>query len=143
MCGRKLKNFDSYLQKLEHYIKASKLKLSYSETIACGGLFLPSKREIVVETDLTDSDTIATILHELGHSEDDSFHTQGVERLIDNAYAALEKETPTSAQKQIVMDCERRAWKFGRAIAKRLQIDLGKWYSESKRHALKSYGSNK
>lgn len=142
MCGRKLKNFDVYLQKLEHYAKASRLKLEYCERITCGGLFIPSKRKIVVESDLTDSDTIATILHELGHSIDDSLLTQGSERTIDKAYTAFAKGTHTPEQKRNLMHCERRAWRFGKAIAKRLQIKLGKWYADSRQYALKSYGRN-
>lgn len=143
MCGRKLKNFDVYLQKLEIYIKASKLKLEYSDKITCGGEFVPNRRKIVIEENLTDSETIATILHELGHSEDDSLLPQTIEHKLGTAIEAFHGDKFTPGQRELVLACEARAWKFGKAIAKRLQIPLGKWYAESKNFALKGYRSAK
>lgn len=143
MCGRKLKNFDVYLQKIETYTKASKLRIEYKDTLSCGGEFTPYRRLITVEDNLPDSETLATLLHELGHSIDDSLFNQGVEQKVSRAYIAEYKDRSTPKQKKLVLDCENRAWAFGRSIAKRLKIPLGKWYDKVRAYNLKSYKKGK
>lgn len=140
MSGRPLKNFDTYRDKLEAYSKACELTLEYRDHDG-DGTYFPSRRKIVIDKDLPESTEIATFLHEIGHSMDDTLHSKSMEKKFDKAYKAIysKRKKPTPQQKELVLGCEERAWMYGRAIAKKLRIPLGKWYDEEQTDALKSY----
>lgn len=129
--GRKLKRYDEYLQKLELYAEASGIKIEYAVNDS-DGVYLPIKRIVRVDPDLPESVELAVILHELGHSLDDSLTSinQHRYRMISRAYVAFYNEKATHHQKNLVMGCEERAWANGRAIAKQVRIPLGKWFDE-------------
>lgn len=138
--GRTLKNHDLYMQRLEAYAAASHVELVWEEE-PDGGAWVPARRLIRIDPHLTDSDEVATLCHELGHSEDDSFQRKRVWKKLDRAYSAFQRGRQTPEQYQAVIECEERAWRFGRAIAKRLKIPLGKWFDDEERSALAAYRS--
>lgn len=140
MSGRSLKNYDKYLQKLELYAKAIKFKILYVKYDG-DGAYIPSKRLIKIDEDLSESDIIGTLLHELGHVADShSFLSNGASNNLEKAYTATyKKKNPTNKQIKLVLECEKRAWKEAETIAKLLKIKLGKWYYKGKQEALNSY----
>jgi uncharacterized protein with von Willebrand factor type A (vWA) domain len=89
---------------------------------------------------LDDSTEIATLLHELGHQFDDALKDPKKRKKYDKAYPAFYKGQASEKQKKLVLECEKRAWEYGKAIAKKLRIKLGKWYEHEKEQALKEYG---
>jgi hypothetical protein len=136
--GRKLKNYDKYLQKLEIYAQASCIELVWKEEPDDGAWILHGRR-VRIDPHLIDSTEIATLCHEIGHSEDDSFYDQFMLARLNRAYSAWYAGVATFGQRQLVFECEERAWRFGRAIAKRLRIPLGRWYDDEEMDALDSY----
>jgi hypothetical protein len=137
--GRSLKNHDAYLDKLKAYAQACEITVEWKNEDG-DGAYIPSLRKIKIDPDLPDSTEIATLLHELGHSLDDTLYSKSVMRVLDRAYKAVYHKKPTQQQLQSVLDCEKRAWTFGRSIAKKLRIPLGKWYAAEEAEALKIYG---
>lgn len=135
MSGRKLKNYGQYLQKIKNYAKALNIKVEWREEEE-NGAYIPTRRAIVLDPDMTDSETIAVFLHELGHATEFAAYTPKIDKFTDKAYSA---KRPTRRQQRRIMDCERTAWNYGRVIAKKLRIRLGKWYDEHERDALNSY----
>jgi hypothetical protein len=133
-------NHDAYLQSLELYAEASGIIVERKREDD-DGAWVPSRRAIRIDPELADSTEIATFLHELGHSEDDSFFDTREWKKIDRSYSAFQKRRYTYDQWQLVIRCEERAWRFGRAIAKRLRIPLGKWFDEEEADALRAYRS--
>lgn len=142
MPGRSLKNYEKYLNALKMYADAIRIKVVYKNS-AEDGIYIPSRRRIEIDLDLPESFEIAILLHELGHSMDTVFAGEKIERSIDRAYKAIYKRKGTDIQNQLVMDCERRAWNYGRSIAKTTGIPLGKWYLEAEKHCLSSYKSER
>lgn len=140
MSGRKLPNYDLYLNKLEDYAQACELKIEWGNGDE-EGYYMPTRRKIVVDPHMTDSATIATILHELGHVLDETLYSKGLEKVMDKAYKSVykDKSKPTRKQKARVLACERKAWQYGRGIARKLRIKLGKWYDKEEKEALLSY----
>lgn len=134
----KLKNYDIYLQRLELYIKASRLKLVYAPEIG-EGAYVPSSRTIRIDPDLSESEEIATILHEIGHSIDDTLVSGTQETRLEAAYRLVYKKKGSETHNTLVYECEERAWKFGRGVAKRLHIPLGNWFNRCEKEGLKAY----
>lgn len=137
MDGRKLANYDLYITNIQLYIRASKLKLKYKEVNM--GAYIPSRNLIVIDTDLTDSEEIAIILHELGHALDHVLINKTDFDICEKAYAAVYAEKYTGKQKREVLKRERTAWKYGEAIAKMLRIPLGSWYYACRKVCLDDY----
>lgn len=136
MC--KLKNHDRYLQRLEQYAEASGLAIKYADE-PCEGAFIPSRNYIRIDPSLADAAEIATILHELGHSIDDTLVNPETCQKLEAAYRQVYGKKCTKRQSALVIECEERAWKFGRALAKKLRIPLGKWYDKQEKEALEAY----
>lgn len=136
--GRPLKNYDIYIDKIKLYIDACELTLEYRD-IDGDGMYIPSRRVIKLDKDLPESTEIATLLHECGHTLDDALHDPIMEKKLDKCYKAVYKDKASYDQKQLVVACEERAWVFGRAIAKKLRIRLGKWFDVEEKEALDSY----
>ncbi len=136
--GRVLKNFDIYKDKLLQYVEACSLTIAYREEDG-DARYVPSRRKIYLDRDLSESTEIACLLHEIGHSMDDTLSAKSLEKKIDRAYYAAYNKKPTTLQKELVVGCEERAWVYGRSIAKRLKIPLGKWFDREESDALKSY----
>jgi len=138
MSDRKLKNYDRYLQSLEMYIKASGLTIKYATQPGDGSYSLKFRR-ITVDPDLTETEELAVILHELGHSLDDLMVNKSTERALTAAYTASELNSATKEQRRRVLRCEKRAWKYARATAKKLNIPLGVWFDNIQAACLKDY----
>jgi hypothetical protein len=138
MFGRSLKNYELYIDKLKAYAKACEISIVY-RTEPCDGAYIPTRREVVLDPDLEESTEVAVLLHELGHSLDDSLFTKTYDRKLDRALTAADNGTATPEQVEMVIECEKRAWVYGRSIAKRLRIRLGKWYDKEESNNLLSY----
>lgn len=123
------------------YCDACEIQLEHKEHDNDGTWF-PSKRKIVLDREMDESTEIATFLHELGHSTDDYLTNPKTEKKYDNAYRAFYKNEATEKQNKLVLECEKRAWFYGRGIAKKLRIPLGKWYDKEEEASLKDYGED-
>ena len=146
MCTRNLKNFDKYLQKLELYAKAIKVKLVSRDLDGCGGSYAPWNRMLKVDHDIEGSSLIATILHELGHEMDDSLREDLDKKMyskIMSCYVAVYSDKHTEEQLALVIECESRAWDYGKVIAKKLKIPLGKWYTNEAKECVAAYKDTK
>ena len=139
--GRCLKKFDEYYQKLEHYCEASEIEIQYKEHDNDGS-WVPSRRKIILDRDLDESTAVATLLHELGHTTDDYLKDPKQEKKYNKAYKAFYNNTANEKQKKLVVECEERAWVYGRGIARKLRIPLGKWFDTEEAEALRSYKEN-
>lgn len=136
---RDLKQYDSYLVRLLTFAKAMDIKIVFTEVDGYGA-WVPTSKTIKIDDDMSQSDTIGTFLHELGHSLDDLIsNSRSKENKIDEAYIAVYNDLCTKMQLSTVVDFEKRAWKLGRDIAKRLKIRLGAWYDLQEKEAIKAY----
>lgn len=136
--GRSLKNYDIYIEKIQAYTEACEITIEYKD-VPGDGAYMPSRRVISVDKDLPESTEIATLLHEMGHSMDDTLYDKRSMKILDKAFPAFYNGTATEAQKAAVIECERRAWVFARGIAKKLRIPLGKWFDKEENEALSDY----
>lgn len=138
--GRPLKRYDDYLDKLKLYAEACEITIEY-KSVDGDGVYVPSRRKIVLDPDLPESTEIATLLHEIGHSMDDTLINKRTEKVMDRAYKAFYDQSASKKQVEKVVECEKRAWIYGRSIAKKLRIPLGKWYDYEEKSALEGYVS--
>ena len=138
MSGRSLPNYELYKEKLETYCSACEISVEYKD-YSGDGAYMPSKRKIVLDCDLPESTEIATWLHELGHSLDDTLYTKKGEQSYSKAFNAFYKDEATQEQKDLVVAAETRAWMYAKSIAKKLRIPLGKWFKEEEIEALNAY----
>lgn len=139
----KLKHYKEYIERLTLFASAIGVKIEYVESASSDGIWFPAARKIKIDDDLTEQEEIATLLHELGHSMDDILSAEWhKEKRLGRAYTAMYSKKPTKKQVKLVVECEQRAWNYGRDIARRLNIRLGKWYSVSEQDGLKSYRDN-
>ncbi len=136
---RKLKNYELYLKRLTLFAAAVNVKIVLDE-FQDDGVWVPLSGTIRIDDRMSESDIIATILHELGHSMDDILSkTEDHENAIFSAYKATYKNKQNKKQLQIVLDSEHRGWAYGRDIAKRLRIRLGKWFDDAEAESLQTY----
>jgi Zn-dependent peptidase ImmA (M78 family) len=136
--GRKLKNYDKYLEKIEHYAQACEITIKYGQEDGDGS-YSPARRTVKIDENLSDSAELATLLHELGHVLDDSTRQRFEEPKLSSAYNAVYNKKPTKKQIELVLECEEAAWVYARAIAKKLRIPLGKWFDDEMKDGLDSY----
>lgn len=139
MCNTRLTKHAEYIQRLERFAKVLGIKVEYAPEDGEGS-YSPAHKKIKIDPDLSPSEEVATFLHELGHAVDDMLIDDKVYALIDEAYTLVYKDKVTPKQQALVMNCERRAWQYGRSIAKQLKIRLGKWYTSVERDCLRRYG---
>lgn len=134
----RLRKAEEYLGKIYQYADAVDIRIEVKAS-ADDGVYLPARRKIVIDKDLDPSEEVAILLHELGHALDDALAKKSMEKRVDSAYKAIYAKKPTRKQRDFVMGCELRAWEYGRGIAKKLRIPLGKWYDRVRDESLKSY----
>ena len=134
-----LKYYTKYLKLLHLYAKAIRIKVVYTSKEDSDGTYLPTLREIRLDPDLSESTMIAALLHELGHVLDCTLLRGKTFRQMEKAYTRIYTRKYTKRQKQIVLKAERRAWGYGKVIAKILGIRLGKWYDDYRQYCLKDY----
>lgn len=138
MPGITLKYYSEYIDRIIAYIEAHNMKLEY-KVHDNEGTYIPAKRLIRIDPDMSDSQEIATLLHELGHTLDDSIVQGKMESRICLAYNAFYKNKASRSQKDLVIETETRAWRYGKVVAKNLRIRLGKWYDKEAEDALATY----
>lgn len=139
MSHRKLKNFERYKDKVLLYAEALHITMEFRE-YAQDGVWYPSKNKIVIDPDMTNTEELATILHELGHATDDVLMEPSRARTkLEVAYGAVYAKTHNQAQLDLVVGCEKQAWSNGRKIATQMKIKLGKWYDEEEKIAIRDY----
>lgn len=145
----KLKNYHKYLNILLDYAKLCKVTIwTKSLKNEYTGEFVPSGRFINLSDDLDDSEEIATILHELGHfydqqADEDFNNNFQLNRAYNRMHRLGDKATFTKKEKQMILECEARAWNHGRVIAKKFKIPLGSWYDAEELAGLSEYQSLK
>lgn len=135
MCD--LKNYDTYLMKLKRFAKINRISVVWRES-ASDAEWVPSKRQVKLDKELSQAEIIAAFLHELGHSMDDTL-TGKHEKAISKSYDSYYANKHSRKQWQTVRHHEVEAWRFAKLIAKMVGIPLGKWFSDYKRECLRSY----
>lgn len=140
--SRKLKHYEAYLSRLLAFTQAMNLKLIFEEDVPGEGIWSPHSGKIRIDDDMTQSDTIATILHELGHSVTDlPTREPKISDELYESYPAVYKGKAKQWQIDVVVEEEKKAWARGRDIAARLKIRLGKWYDVAEEESIKGYQS--
>lgn len=142
MKKRKKPDFNLYYNKIIDYAKLCSVTILHVETLTDktekNGVFLGDYRTINISGQMGEAELICTLLHELGHFEDDCNHKEDPAVVI--AYDKLYKDKKlTPIQKNKILLSEKRAWDYGRGIAKKLNIPLGSWYNKSEKKALATY----
>lgn len=133
-----LKYFKEYKKALKKYAKSIGFKIIYRYQDT-DGIVVPTRNYISIDKELSESDEIAALLHELGHTMDDSIKYLERFKHIEKAYGAVYRDKYSKTQLRLVLETEKRAWKYGEAIAKLLHIRLGKWYFRYRNLCLNSY----
>jgi len=136
--GRKLKRYQDYKSRLKFYARAVNIKITYI-TAEDESAYLPTQRKICLERDLPESVEIAVLLHELGHSLDDALVNKTTMNEINAAYHAVYSDKANKIHKYTVIETEKRAWQFGKVIARICRIPIGNWYYKAKRSCLRAY----
>lgn len=134
-----LKHYKKYVKKIELFAFAIGVKIIRCESDD-DGIWLPWTRVVKISENMSEAEEIATLLHELGHAIDDIITPSGrYAQSTYRAYRALYKNKQTKRQLKIVLAAEKKAWKYGRDIANRLRIRLGRWYNTIEEDSLESY----
>lgn len=138
----KLRNYDLYLKKIKAYCKSVELEIQFVEVFEGEGEYRPNRRKVIIATkDFSESQILSTLLHEIGHFEDDlrnpkrfsqKYHYWGYEWIN-------QERNLTLNQKEAVLRAELSAWKNARALALKLRIPLGKWFKKDERESLNTY----
>lgn len=135
-----LKHYQLYLDKLKSFAKAIGVRIVYKDCEGNDGFYIPTRNLVYIENDLSESSTVAVILHELGHCMDLTFIDQEKSNKTEEAFERFYSTKKRKRNdKRIVIACETRAWKYGRGIASRLKIKLGVWYDDAEECCLTSY----
>ena len=149
-----MKNFELYYNKLLDFSRLCGVSVylffdesgessKYHNDLVDLGEFDPVKRSISVNANMPKSSQIAVFLHELGHFYDHMADPRryASKKLI-GAYSSYLLEKPISPKNlKIVVDCEKRAWHHGKAIARVLKIPLGRWYEKERQLGLSVFDS--
>lgn len=137
---RRLKNYQKYLNKILRLAKDFRLKVVITKGTTDDGIFIPLDRAIIVRKGLSNSFTISVLLHELGHFLYDEQIPRKLAHKVDTAYKSMDRrEYITENQADVILDCEKRAWRNGKVIANILNIPLGVWFTSAKNHSLATY----
>lgn len=141
MKSGKVKNFNIHFQKLIDYAKLCKIEIHKKKSLTSDeteeGKFTEEDRHIDLSWEMNQKELLATLLHELGHFED---YMVVSSKKLDRAYNLLNEDKPiTLIEKRLIVKCEKRAWAFGRILAKKFNIPLGYWYSREEQKALATY----
>jgi hypothetical protein len=136
-----LRNFDTYYDKIVVYGKAIGIAIEVKPE-DCEGMYLPSRRVIRIDDELSETATIAILLHEFGHHYDGAGLDANTHMELNDAYEAIAKDKATTRHKAIHIAHERKAWDCGRIIARNLKIPLGKWYEDVRLDCLKSHSES-
>lgn len=130
-----LKHYNKYLNDLTAFARGLQLKIIY-RVEECDGIFSVQRRNIYIDKDLGEANTIAVLLHELGHALQAYFGTEYDTHSVERAYWS---KRPSKKQKQLKFKYELEAWTNGYLIAKALKIKTGTWYLEISEYYLSSF----
>ena len=146
-----MKNFNLYFNKLLEFSKVCNVSVYLENGVSLKekdssielGEFDPRGRVISLNSKNPEPVQIATFLHELGHfydhMKDPKFSNS---KKLNKAYSSYIREKPVTAEeKKKIIECERRAWFYGKVIAKILNIPLGKWYDKERSCGMGFYRS--
>lgn len=133
-----LKHYTKYLDILLIYAKAMDIRIDFSPYNG-NGAWMVAARKIKIDSEMSEAEEIATILHELGHVLDDAFQMSKSPNEVTDAYTCIYTGKYTKKQKRLVIKAERLAWANGRKIAKLLKIRLGKWYTDVQKSSINAY----
>lgn len=133
-----LKYYHEYLRRIEAYAEATGVNIKYGPEDGEGS-FSPRLRRVKIDPDLSESREIAVLLHELGHSLDETLLDNKTENKLDKAYSAIYDHRHNKKQLKAVLECEKRAWTYARSIAKRLKIRLGAWFDRVEKDCIDAY----
>jgi hypothetical protein len=138
--GACLPRYETYLKSIRLYCRAIQLKLEFSAADG-DGAYVPSRRIIRVDPELSEASTIAVLLHELGHVLDDTTIKKAKFREVERAYTRLHKAPHrlSPVHSKTIIRTERRAWEYGRVVAKILGIPIGRWYDKTMAGCIKAY----
>lgn len=129
----------SYKKRLLLFAQAVNIRVQY-RPVDGDGAYIPVKRKVIIDDDLTPEEEIATLLHELGHVLEDAMAPDNNKRdRLERAYVRVYDAKETPNQLRMVLRCERKAWAMGRAIAILLGIKLGPWYDKSIKDSIAAY----
>jgi len=135
-----LKHYERYISSITNFASALDIEIiykPYDESAA----WLPSTNKIIMDDNVSQTEEVASLLHELGHAVSDLFDTPDADiKAIEKAYGVIYTNSPVSAKNlSVVLATEQRAWNTGREIAKRLKIRLGKWYTNVELECMEAY----
>lgn len=146
-----MKNYNLYFNKLLEFAKVCNVSvylenggsLKEDDSYVDLGQFDPRRKIISLNSRNPESAQIATFLHELGHfydhMKDPKFSNS---RKLNKAYIDSSSQKPITLQeKKRLIECERRAWNYGKVIAKILGIPLGKWFKKERSGGMSFYRS--
>ncbi len=138
----RLKNYNKYLKLLLEYAKLCRVEVYENELEDADGDYY--KRVINLDKKLSQSSEIAVLLHELGHFLDEMVNPVLNERPeLNRAYEIFNDPLfmgeMTYKQRKALIACEKRAWVYGKVIAKKLKIKLGSWYDKEMRAGMSCY----
>lgn len=141
-----MKNYKKYLKKLNNYAETCGINVYHKELVNTMGEFIPSKRSINLQKDMTHEETLAVFLHELGHFLDQMINPDFTNSpRLNNAYLKINNTDKklTKIQHHYILKSEEQAWEYGRSIGNKLKIPLGQWYDREMTEGLKYYKSLK
>ncbi len=137
----RLKNYIKYLEKIHTYAESAGIKI-VEQQVDCDGVFDHTTNKLYIDSDLSESVEIATLLHELGHALDYHLVNKKMSPKIWKAYGHVYEDRPVPKEHlDTVMAAEVRAWEIGRLLGKKLRIPLGKWFDKDEKAALANYRS--
>jgi hypothetical protein len=131
-----LKHYQEYRKRIGAYATAVRLRISYSSGGSC---YRPDLRWIYIEKGQDNTEELAAILHELGHDLDNNIVNYCNNKELRKSYFSIYAKSSTLEQDALVLECEARAWKYGRSIAKMLGIRLGSWFTKEESTCLAEY----
>jgi len=136
-----LPNYQNYLEKLLLFAQSKKIKVIYPSRMGDIGYYDPEKRSIGLDPLLSKQEEIAVFLHELGHAIDDSLRFGSeLEKKLDKVYRRYyANKRINKKEMKLIRNCEHRAWRYAKSIAKMLNISLGKWFYVVKKECLEGY----
>ena len=131
--------FTKYLLKLIAYANLQGVKVQFKEGVE--DKFIPSRGLILIDGDIEDynEELIVALLHELGHVYDDKHQTVKDQKRCNKTYPRIYSKNPPKSVVKSALMFERRAWKYGKAIAKELGVTISKLYEEQQIECLEAY----
>lgn len=142
-----IKNYTTYYNKLLAYAELCGVKVYFAELKDNEqgkdmGEYLYKNRSINLNKKMTEKETLAVLLHELGHFMDDKINPKS--RSTERAYEKLNNNKKlTPHQRELIIRCERVAWEYGEGLAKKFKIPLGSWFYNELQAGMSNYYSLK